>query len=110
MKKMHQGDEVVVISGRDKGGKGIVIKRIDDEFLLVAGIRLAKKHVKPNPSKGIIGGVVSVSLPIHQSNVMVFNPANSKPDRVRIKILADGKKIRVFVSTGDEVKSVGYSK
>jgi large subunit ribosomal protein L24 len=110
MKKLHQGDEVVVISGRDKGARGTILKRVDDEFFLVNGIKSSKKHQKPNPSKGILGGIVTFFLPVHQSNLMIFNPISNKPDRVRIKFSVDGKKTRVFVSTGDEVKSVEYSK
>jgi large subunit ribosomal protein L24 len=110
MKKLCQGDEVVVICGRDKGTRGTVIKRVDADYLLVDGIRLAKKHQKPNPTKGISGGVISISLPIHQSNVMIFNPATGKPDRVKIKVLEGGKKCRAFVSTGDDIKSVGHAK
>jgi large subunit ribosomal protein L24 len=110
MKKLCQGDEVIVVSGRDKGTKGTVIKRVDENYLLVDGVRLAKKHQKPNPAKGISGGVVSVSLPIHQSNVMIFNPATGKPDRVKIKVLQNGKNTRAYVSTGDDIKSVGHVK
>ncbi len=107
MKKLHRGDEVVVIYGRDKGAKGTVLKRVGEVFLLLSGIKQAKKHQKPNPSKGVLGGVVAVSLPIHQSSVMIFNPLTNRPDRVRVKISVDGKKTRVFASTGDEIKPIG---
>jgi large subunit ribosomal protein L24 len=110
MKKLRQGDEVVVISGRDKGLKGTILRRVDDDFLLIDGVNIFKKHQKPNPAKGLVGGVVSVSLPMHQSKVMVFNPGANKPDRVRIKVSPDGEKTRVFASTGDALKSVGYVK
>jgi large subunit ribosomal protein L24 len=110
MNKLRQGDEIIVISGRDKGSKGTILKRVNDEFLLIDGINLCKKHQKSNSVKGISGGIVSLSLPMHQSKVMVFNPTNNKPDRVRIKILSDNKKVRVYASTGDEIKLAGRAK
>ena len=94
-----------VIAGRDKGKRGTVAERVDEQLLLVEGINVVKKHVKPNPLKGTTGGVIDKTMPIQQSNVALFNPATGKADRVGIKILADGKKVRVFKSSGEEVKA-----
>ena len=105
MNKIRKGDQVIVLTGRDKGKRGTVTQRVDDERVLVEGINVVKKHVKPNPLKGTTGGVVDKTMPIQQSNVALFNPATGKADRVGIKILADGKKVRVFKSNGEEVKA-----
>jgi large subunit ribosomal protein L24 len=105
MKKIRKGDQVVVTTGKDKGKRGTVTLRVDDEHIVVEGVNVAKKHVKPNPLKGTTGGVVDKTMPIHQSNVAIWNPAASKGDRVGIKLLADGKKVRVFKSTGVEIKA-----
>jgi large subunit ribosomal protein L24 len=105
MNKIRKGDEVIVIAGRDKGRRGKVVERVDADHVKVDGINLVKKHVKPNPMKGTTGGVVSKTMPIHQSNVAIYNAATAKADRVGIKLLADGKKIRVFKSSGEEIKA-----
>ncbi|NMM05696.1 50S ribosomal protein L24 [Polaromonas sp.] len=105
MNKIRKGDEVVVIAGRDKGKRGKISLRKDDSYVLVDGINLVKKHTKPNPLKGTTGGIVEKSMPIHQSNVAIFNAATGKADRVGIKLLTDGKKVRVFKSSGDEIKA-----
>ena len=105
MNKIRKGDQVIVTTGRDKGKRGAVAERIDEQLLLVEGINVVKKHVKPNPLKGTTGGVIDKTMPIQQSNVALFNPATGKADRVGIKILADGKKVRVFKSSGEEVKA-----
>ena len=105
MNKILKGDEVIVIAGRDKGKRGKVALRADDSHLVVDGINLVKKHTKPNPMKGTTGGIVEKSMPIHQSNVAIFNAATGKADRVGIKLLADGKKVRVFKSSGEEIKA-----
>ena len=102
--KVKKGDEVVVIAGKDKGKRGTVLRRVGDEHVLVEGVNRAKKHVKPNPMKGVAGGIIDKTMPIHQSNVAVFNAATGKADRVGIKQLADGKKVRVFKSSGEEIK------
>ena len=104
MNKIRKGDEVIVIAGRDKGKRGKVVLRSDEERLVVEGVNLVKKHAKPNPMKGIAGGIVDKTMPIHQSNVAIYNPAAGKADRVGIKVLADGKKVRVFKSSGEEIK------
>ena len=103
MQKIRKGDEVIVIAGRDKGKRGTVTQRVDDRLLLVDGVNIVKKHVKPNPMRGTSGGVVDKSMPIDQSNVMLFNPASGKGDRVGFKVLEDGRKVRVFKSNGEQV-------
>jgi large subunit ribosomal protein L24 len=105
MNKLKKGDQVIVTTGRDKGKRGTITQRVDDEMILVEGVNVAKKHVKPNPLKGTTGGVVDKTMPIHQSNVAIYNAATGKGDRVGIKLLADGKKIRVFKSSGEEIKA-----
>ena len=105
MNKIRTGDEVIVLTGRDKGKRGVVTQRKDESRLLVEGINLVKKHVKPNPMKGTEGGIVEKAMPIHQSNVAIFNAATGKADRVGIKVNADGTRVRVFKSTGAEIKA-----
>ena len=105
MNKIRKGDEIIVITGRDKGKRGTISQRIDDSYVLVEGLNLVKKHTKPNPLKGTTGGIVEKSMPIHQSNVAIFNAVSGKADRVGIKLLVDGKKMRVFKSSGDEIKA-----
>jgi large subunit ribosomal protein L24 len=105
MNKIRKGDQVIVLTGRDKGKRGTVTQRVDDSHLVVDGVNMVKKHVKPNPLKGTTGGVVDKTMPIHQSNVAIFNAATAKADRVGIKLLADGKKVRVFKSSGEEIKA-----
>ena len=105
MNKIRKGDQVIVLTGRDKGKRGTVRQRVDEDHVVVEGINVVKKHVKPNPMKGTTGGVVDKTMPINQSNVAIFNPATAKADRVGIKILADGKKVRVFKSSGEEIKA-----
>ena len=103
MNKIRKGDEVIVLAGKDKGKRGRVVLRKDDEMLVVEGINLVKKHTKPNPMKGTTGGIVEKSMPIHQSNVAIYNPATGKADRVGIKVDGD-KRTRVFKSSGEEIK------
>jgi large subunit ribosomal protein L24 len=105
MNKIRKGDQVIVTTGRDKGKRGTVSLRVDEDHVVVEGVNVAKKHVKPNPLKGTTGGVVDKTMPIHQSNVAIYNVATGKADRVGIKLLADGKKVRVFKSSGDEIKA-----
>ena len=104
MNKIRSGDEVIVLTGRDKGKRGTVTARKDDSYVLIDGINVVKKHTKPNPMKGTTGGIVEKSMPIHQSNVAIFNAATGKADRVGIKLQAGGKRVRVFKSSGDEIK------
>ncbi len=105
MNKIRKGDQVIVLTGRDKGKRGTVSLRVDDDRIVVDGVNIVKKHVKPNPMKGTTGGVVDKTMPIHQSNVAIFNPATAKADRVGVKVLADGKKVRVYKSSGEEIKA-----
>lgn len=105
MNKIRKGDQVIVLTGRDKGKRGTVAQRVDADRLLIEGVNLVKKHVKPNPMKGATGGIVDKAMPIHQSNVAIFNAASGKADRVGVKFLQDGKKVRVFKSSGEEIKA-----
>ena len=105
MNKIRKGDQVIVLTGRDKGRRGTVLSRVDEERLIVEGVNVVKKHVKPNPMKGTTGGVIDKTMPIDQSNVAIYNAATGKADRVGIKLLADGKKVRVYKSSGDEIKA-----
>ena len=105
MNKIRKGDTVVVLTGRDKGKRGVVTLRKDDDHLVVEGINLVKKHTKPNPMAGTTGGIVEKAMAIHQSNVAIYNAATGKADRVGIKVLADGTKVRVFKSSGEEIKA-----
>jgi large subunit ribosomal protein L24 len=103
MNKIRKGDEVIVLAGRDKGKRGTVVLRKDDDHVVVEGINLVKKHTKPNPMKGTTGGIVEKAMPIHQSNVAIYNRATGKADRVGIKVEGD-KRTRVFKSSGEEIK------
>ncbi|TXI19598.1 MAG: 50S ribosomal protein L24 [Ottowia sp.] len=105
MNKIRKGDEIIVIAGRDKGKRGTVTLRVDDERVVVDGINIVKKHAKPNPMKGVTGGIVEKAMPIQQSNVAIFNKATGKADRVGIKTLQDGTRVRVFKSSGEEIKA-----
>ena len=105
MEKIRKGDDVVVITGRDKGKRGSVLSRVDETHLLVEGVNTVKKHQRTNPMKGQTGGIVEKTMPIDQSNVMMFNPVTGKGDRVGIKTLEDGKKVRFFKSNGELVKA-----
>ncbi len=103
MDKIRAKDEVIVLTGKDKGKRGVVTQRVDANHLVVDGINVAKKAVKPNPMTGATGGIVDKLMPIHISNVALFNAATGKADRVGIKTV-DGKKVRVYKSTGEVVK------
>jgi len=105
MEKIRKGDEVVVVTGKDKGRRGTVLHRVGEEHVLVEGVNRAKKHVKPNPIKGQAGGIVDKDMPIHLSNIAMFNPATKKADRVGFRMLDDGRKVRVFKSNGELVNA-----
>jgi large subunit ribosomal protein L24 len=105
MNKIRKGDQVIVLTGRDKGKRGTVASRVDDDHLMVDGVNMVKKHVKPNPMKGTTGGVVDKTMPIHQSNVAIWNAATAKADRVGIKLLENGDKVRVYKSSGEQIKA-----
>lgn len=103
MRKIKRDDEVIVIAGRDKGKRGKVVKVLTDERLIVSGVHMIKKHQKPNPQMGVGGGIVEKEAPIQVSNVAIYNSATEKADRVGFKVLEDGKKVRVFKSSGEAV-------
>lgn len=102
MRKIKKGDEIVVTAGKDKGKRGTILRVVDDKRIVVENVNIAKKHQKPNPNLGVAGGIVNIEMPLAISNVMLFNPATGKGDRVGFKILEDGRKVRFFKSN-DEV-------
>lgn len=103
MQKIKKGDEVVVITGRDKGRRGTVLNVLENGRVLVEGVNVAKKHQKPNPNAGVQGGIVDREMPLDRSNLMLFNPITQKGDRVGIKTLEDGRKVRFFKSNNEVV-------
>lgn len=105
MNKLRKGDQVIAISGRDKGKSGVVLRRIDPDHLVVEGINIVKKHVRPNPMKGEQGGIIDKTMPIHQSNLAILNTKTNKADRVAIDLDESGKKQRVFKSDRQPVPS-----
>ena len=105
MEKIRKGDEVIVLAGKDKGKRGTISRRVSAEFVLIDGINRVKKHTKPNPVKGQVGGIVEKEMPIHVSNVSLFNAATQKADRVGFKVLEDGRKVRFFKSNGELVSA-----
>ena len=105
MNKIRKGDQVVVLTGKDKGRKGLVLKRDGEDRLVVEGVNVVKKHVKPNPMKSITGGVIDKTLSIHQSNVAIWNAATGKADRVAIKTNDDKSRVRIYRSSGEAIKA-----
>lgn len=103
MNKIRKGDEVIVIAGRSKGQRGSVLKRLDENRLLVENVNIIKKHVKPNPNSGEAGGIIEREAPIDQSNVMIFNPSTEQGDRVGFKTLEDNRKVRYFKSNEEVI-------
>ena len=103
MQRIRTGDDVIVIAGKDKGRRGTVLKVLDKDRIVVESVNVVKKHRKPNPNAGIAGGINEQESPIHVSNVMLFNPATNKGDRIGFKILEDNKKVRYFKSNGEVV-------
>jgi large subunit ribosomal protein L24 len=103
MRKMKKGDDVIVIAGKDKGVRGTVLRVLDDDRVVVEGANLVKRHTKPNPNMGATGGIIEKEMPLHISNVALFNPAKNKGDRVGFKVLEDGKKVRYFRSNNEVV-------
>ena len=103
MRKIRKGDQVVVTTGKDKGKRGTVLRMVGDEQVVVENINIAKKHVRPNPMRGEQGGIVDKEMPLNISNVALYNPTIGKADRVGMKILDDGRKVRVFKSNGEVV-------
>ncbi|HSS47149.1 MAG TPA: 50S ribosomal protein L24 [Burkholderiales bacterium] len=103
MQKIKKGDEVVVITGKDKGKRGAVLRKVDAEHVVVESVNKVKKHQRPNPLKNTTGGIIDKEMPIHISNVMLFNPTTRKGDRVGVKVLDDGRRVRYFKSNGEMV-------
>ena len=102
MNRIKKGDEIIVIAGKDKGRRGTVLST-DDDRVLVEGINVVKKHQKPNPNAGVQGGIVEQERPIHSSNVMLYNPVTDKGDRVGVRTLEDGRRVRFFKSNNEVV-------
>lgn len=102
MNKIRKGDDVIVTTGKDKGKRGLVLRMLEGK-LLVEGVNKVKKHQKPNPMKGVSGGIVEMEMPLDISNIALFNPATKKGDRVGIKALEDGRKVRFFRSNGEVI-------
>jgi large subunit ribosomal protein L24 len=103
MRKIRKGDDVVVTTGRDRGKRGTVLRVVDVDHVLVEGANRVKKHQRPNPMKGLTGGIVEKEMPLHISNVALFNPGTKKSDRVGIRVLEDGRRVRFFKSNGEVV-------
>jgi large subunit ribosomal protein L24 len=103
MQRIKKGDEIIVVSGRDKGKRGTVLRRVDAQYMVVEGVNRVKKHMRPNPMKGVTGGIVDRDMPIHISNIALFNPATKKADRAGVKLLEGGRKVRVFKANGEQV-------
>ena len=106
MSKIRKGDQVVVTTGKDKGKRGTVLRMVGDDQVVVENINIAKKHVRPNPMRGEQGGIVDKEMPLHVSNVALYNPTTGQADRVGMKVLEDGRKVRVFKSNGEVVDVV----
>jgi large subunit ribosomal protein L24 len=107
MAKIHKGDPVVVLTGKDRGKRGSVLRVLDDGHVVVEGINRVKKHQKPNPMRNIQGGIIEKEMPIQNSNVALFNTSTQKADRVGYKFLDDGRKVRIYKSSGEMVDAQG---
>jgi len=103
MQRLRKGDEVIVITGKDKGRRGTVLNVMENDRILVESVNVVKKHQKPNPNAGVPGGIIEKEMPLDVSNVMLFNPQTGKGDRVGFKTLEDGRKVRVFKSNKEVV-------
>jgi len=103
MRKLKKGDGVIVIAGRDKGKRGDIAQIVDAEHVVVGGINQVKKHTRPNPMKNQPGGILTKEMPIHVSNVAIYNPVTQRPDRVGFRLLEDGRKVRFFKSNGEQI-------
>jgi len=101
MQRIKKGDEVIVIAGKDKGRRGTVLNTMENGRVLVEGVNVVKKHQKPNPNAGVQGGIIDMEMPLHGSNVMIFNPVTEKGDRIGVKTLEDGRKVRFFKSNSE---------
>jgi large subunit ribosomal protein L24 len=103
MRKIKKGDDVLVVSGKDKGKRGAVLRVVDIEHLVVEGANKVKKHQRPNPMRGLTGGIIEKEMPLHVSKVAIFNPQTRKADRVGFRLLEDGRKVRFFKSNGEVI-------
>jgi large subunit ribosomal protein L24 len=103
MRRIRKGDDVIVTAGRDKGKRGTVLRIIDSEYVLVEGANKVKKHQRPNPMKGVTGGIIDKEMPLHLSNVALYNPATKKADRVGIRVMEDGRRARFYKSNGEVI-------
>ncbi len=103
MRKIRKNDDVIVLAGKDRGKRGTVLRIVDAEHVLVEGANKVKKHQRPNPMKGLAGGIIDKEMPLHVSNVGLFNPASKKADRIGIKVLEDGRRVRYYKSNGEVV-------
>lgn len=103
MRKIRKNDDVIVLAGKDRGRRGTVLRIVDAEHVLVEGANKVKKHQRPNPMKGLAGGIIDKEMPLHISNVGLFNPASKKADRIGIKVLEDGRRVRYYKSNGEVV-------
>ncbi len=103
MSKIRKGDNVFVLTGRDRGKRGVVVRVLDEDRVIVEGVNMVKRHTKPNPQMGTPGGIVEKEAPLQVSNVALFNPVTQKPDRVGYRFLEDGRKVRYFKSNGEVV-------
>ena len=104
MRRIRRDDEIIVIAGKDKGRRGKVMRMVEDgERVVVAGVNIIKRHTKPNPARGVAGGIIEREAAIHVSNVMLFNPATKKGDRIGFRTLEDGRKVRYFISNNEVV-------
>ena len=103
MRRIRKDDEVIVIAGKDNGRRGKVVRMVDDDRVIVSGINMIKRHTKPNPARGVAGGIVEREAALHLSNVLLFNPATNKGDRVGFRLLKDGRKVRYFKSNKEVV-------
>lgn len=103
MKKLKKGDSVIIISGKDKGKKGEILRVVEPDKLVISNINLAKKHVKPNPNKQETGGILEREMPMHISNIMILNPLTKKGDKIGFKKLEDGKKVRIYKSNQEVI-------
>ena len=103
MHKIRKGDDVIVTTGRDKGKRGTVLKIVDAEHVVVEGANRVKKHQRPIPMKGVTGGIVDRDMPLHVSNVALYNPATKKGDRVGVRVLEDGRRVRYYKSNGEVI-------
>jgi len=103
MNRIKKGDEIIVIAGKDKGRRGTVLRVLENGKMLIENVNVVRKHQKPNPNAGIQGGIIEKEMPLHPSNVMLFNPISNKGDRVGIKTLEDGRRVRFFKSNNEVV-------